>query len=77
MLAQRLPGVLPRLDDEAAAEVAALADLRGSFDPAQWGCRPFRAPHHTASAAALVGGGGNPRRRGEIGLAHAGSPCSR
>ncbi|MFT3800482.1 MAG: YifB family Mg chelatase-like AAA ATPase [Burkholderiaceae bacterium] len=71
MLAQRLPTILPPLDDDDAAEVAALASLCGRFSAAAWGIRPFRAPHHTASAVALVGGG-SPPRPGEISLAHLG-----
>lgn len=71
MLAQRLPGILPALDDLDALEAAAIASLAGRFQPAQWGQRPFCAPHHTASAVALVGGG-NPPRPGEISLAHHG-----
>lgn len=72
MLATRLPGLLPPLTSEEAVEVAAVASVgpRG-FDPACFGQRPFRAPHHTASAVALVGGGGNPKP-GEITLAHQG-----
>ncbi len=72
MLAARLPGILPPMTHEealAAATVGSIAD--GGFDPATWGRRPFRAPHHTASGAALVGGGTHPRP-GEISLAHHG-----
>jgi magnesium chelatase family protein len=71
MLAQRLPALLPPLDEREALEVAAVASLAGRFRPDAWGVRPFRAPHHTASAVALVGGGGHPRP-GEISLAHHG-----
>ncbi|MFT4101430.1 MAG: YifB family Mg chelatase-like AAA ATPase [Burkholderiaceae bacterium] len=71
MLAQRLPTILPPLDDDDAGEVAALASLCGRFSAQAWGIRPFRAPHHTASAVALVGGG-SPPRPGEISLAHLG-----
>lgn len=72
MLAARLPGILPPLDDDAALEVAAVQSIsREGFQPERWGQRPFRAPHHTASGVALVGGGGNPAP-GEVTLAHQG-----
>jgi magnesium chelatase family protein len=71
MLASRLPGLLPQLDDEAALESAAIQSLGGKFDPRRFRARPFRSPHHSASAPALVGGGVNPRP-GEISLAHHG-----
>jgi len=71
MLAQRLPSLLPPLDDDEALEVASIASVAGRFDPQAWGRRPFRSPHHTASGVALVGGGNNPRP-GEISLAHHG-----
>ncbi len=72
MLASRLPGILPPMTEEEALESAAVASVSdGGFEPRLWGQRPFRAPHHTASAAALVGGGGQPRP-GEVSLAHRG-----
>jgi len=71
MLAARLPSILPPLTDEEALEAAAIQSLHKRFTPNQWKQRPFRAPHHTASAVALVGGGSHPRP-GEISLAHHG-----
>jgi magnesium chelatase family protein len=72
MLAHRLPGLLPDLSEEEALEVAAIRSVTGqSVDPAEWRVRPFRSPHHTASAIALVGGGKHPRP-GEVSLAHHG-----
>lgn len=73
MLANRLPGLLPDLTESEALETAAIRSVsdRAAFDPRRWRQRPFRSPHHTASAAALVGGGSNPRP-GEISLAHLG-----
>ena len=69
MLAMRLPGILPSMTGEEALASAAIQSLGSSgFDVRRWRRRPFRAPHHTASAVALVGGGGNPRP-GEISLA--------
>jgi magnesium chelatase family protein len=72
MLAQRLPGLLPELDEDEALETAAIRSLSlQGLRTEEWRRRPFRAPHHTASAVALVGGGGRPRP-GEISLAHNG-----
>ena len=71
MLAERLAALLPPLTTDEALESAALASLAGRFDPARWGQRPTRSPHHSASAIALVGGG-NPPRPGEVSLAHHG-----
>ena len=71
MLAARFPGILPTMSEAEALEAAAVASLGGGFRNEHWRRRPYRAPHHTASAVALVGGGGNPRP-GEISLAHHG-----
>ncbi|RPE74702.1 magnesium chelatase family protein [Vulcaniibacterium tengchongense] len=72
LLASRLPGLLPDASEAEALETAAIASVSGrGLDPARWRERPFRAPHHTASAIALVGGGALPRP-GEISLAHHG-----
>jgi magnesium chelatase family protein len=68
MLAARLPGILPQMTQLEALESAAMQSLGGFFDVAKWKQRPYRAPHHTASAVALVGGGSNPRP-GEISVA--------
>jgi len=72
MLAQRLPGILPPMSDVEAIETAAVDSVLGrSFELSRWRQRPFRSPHHTASAVALVGGGSDPRP-GEISRAHNG-----
>ena len=72
MLAQRLPSLLPPMTDEEALHSAALRGLsRSGLDATNFGQRPFRSPHHSASAVALVGGG-SPPRPGEISLAHHG-----
>lgn len=74
MLASRLPGILPPLSEHEALQVAAVRSIarRASHPLIATDCvRPFRNPHHTASAVALVGGGSAPRP-GEISLAHHG-----
>jgi magnesium chelatase family protein len=72
MLAQRMPGILPPMTGDESIETAAIDSILGRpLDISTWGRRPFRSPHHTASAAALVGGGSDPRP-GEISRAHNG-----
>lgn len=72
MLASRLPSILPELSDDEAIEVAAIYSIHQHRGLDQnWKQRPFRSPHHTASAVALVGGGSHPKP-GEISLAHHG-----
>ncbi|MEO6226561.1 MAG: YifB family Mg chelatase-like AAA ATPase [Thermomonas sp.] len=72
LLASRLCGILPEAGDDEALESAIIRSVSGhGLDPSRWRQRPFRNPHHTASAVALVGGGSDPRP-GEISLAHHG-----
>lgn len=72
MLAARFPGIMPPMNQKEALESAAVQSLGAQgFDVRLWCVRPYRHPHHTASAAALVGGGSDPRP-GEITLAHHG-----
>jgi magnesium chelatase family protein len=72
MLASRISGLLPALDEDEAIEAAAIASVsHAGFNPESWNQIPFRAPHHTSSNVALVGGGRSPKP-GEISLAHRG-----
>jgi len=72
MLAQRLPGILPSLARDEALDVAIIASVSArGFEPREFGRRPFRAPHHSASASAVIGGGPY-ARPGEVSLAHRG-----
>jgi magnesium chelatase family protein len=72
LLASRLTGLLPALDEHDALEAAAVRSLaQQRFEPGRWREPAFRHPHHTASGVALVGGG-SPPRPGEISLAHHG-----
>ncbi len=71
MLARRLPGILPLLDDAASIEVALIRANAGLGDLIS-AIPPLRAPHHTATRAALVGGGTGVPTPGEISLAHRG-----
>lgn len=72
MLASRLPTIQPEMEEQEAVETASVLSIsHAGFQHSQWGLRPFRAPHHTASGVALVGGGAHPMP-GEISLAHNG-----
>lgn len=72
LLASRLPGILPPPQRREMLYSLALRDLEG-LPTRRDNClqRPFRRPHHSATATSLIGGGGNPRP-GEISLAHGG-----
>lgn len=74
MLAERLPSILPELDDDAALEVTALHSVAGLLPPGGRLLRrpPFQAPHHTATVPSLVGGGSGLARPGAVSLAHRG-----
>lgn len=71
MLAERLVSILPKLSIREAIETAMVYSVAGMFSKEINFCRPFRAPHHSASTPALIGGGrsGVP---GEISLANNG-----
>lgn len=69
LLASRLASILPPLNMQENLEVARIYSVANTVHT--FGQRPFRAPHHTASAIALVGGGSHPKP-GEITLAHLG-----
>lgn len=74
MLARRLPGLLPDLDEQEALEATAIHSVMvglSSRDPASRR-PPFVAPHHTATSAALIGGGTGTARPGAATLAHRG-----
>ncbi len=74
MLAERLPGLLPPLEIDAALEVTAIHSVAGVLPAGSPLVQraPYQAPHHTASVAALVGGGSGLAKPGAISLANRG-----
>jgi magnesium chelatase family protein len=73
LLAKALPSILPQMTIDEALELTKIYSVTGMLGPSRSiiASRPFRSPHHSASAASLVGGGSNPKP-GEISLAHRG-----
>lgn len=74
MLAERLPGILPRLDEQEALAVTAIHSVLGVL-PAGGDLithPPFVAPHHSASTAAVIGGGSRAIHPGAVSRAHHG-----
>jgi magnesium chelatase family protein len=74
MLAARLPGLLPDLDDQQAVEVTAVHSMAGTLDAAGGLIRrpPFEDPHHTSTVVSLVGGGSGLPHPGAASRAHRG-----
>ncbi|MDO8583948.1 MAG: YifB family Mg chelatase-like AAA ATPase, partial [bacterium] len=72
LLARSFPTILPRLSSIEALQVTRIHSVAGLL-PSDGVVveRPFRSPHHSASAPSLVGGGTIPKP-GEISLAHRG-----
>lgn len=72
LLARAVPSILPKMTADEALEVTKIHSAAGVW---RGDCvvraRPWRAPHHTASAAAVIGGGSDPAP-GEVTLAHRG-----
>lgn len=73
LLARALPGILPTLTFDECLEVTQIFSVAGQLTRGDGLAtrRPFRSPHHTASAVSLIGGGSVPRP-GEVSLAHRG-----
>ncbi len=73
MLAARLPGILPPLDEDERIEVTRIYSVaRDASREPMSAAPPWRTPHYTASDVAIIGGGPTPRP-GEISKAHLGA----
>ena len=74
MLAERLAGLLPDLDDAEAIEVTAIHSLDRSPHRLAALLRrpPYERPHHSASTASIIGGGSGIPQPGAASRAHRG-----
>ena len=73
MLSKAFMSILPPLNKQEAIELTKIYSISGLLDRKKplITSRPFRSPHHSASAVGIIGGGSNPKP-GEITLAHRG-----
>ena len=73
MLAERIPTIMPDMSEDEIMEVTRIYSVCGLMKEKQtlMKKRPFRNPHHSATAASLIGGGIG-IKPGEISLAHHG-----
>lgn len=73
MLARAIVGIMPPMSEKETIEITRIHSVAGLLSESQSivSERPFRDPHHTASAVSIIGGGSIPRP-GELTLAHRG-----
>ncbi|MBQ2695032.1 YifB family Mg chelatase-like AAA ATPase [Candidatus Saccharibacteria bacterium] len=71
MLAKVAINLLPDLTPEEKVNITKIYSLAGLTNDEIISARPFRSPHHTASATSIIGGGAL-ATPGEISLAHRG-----
>lgn len=72
MIAKRIPTIMPKMTFDEILEVTKIHSVAGILsDGKAVTQRPFRSPHHSASAVSIVGGGAK-AKPGEISLAHRG-----
>ena len=69
LLSKAAANLLPKLTPEEMVEITKIYSIAGLLTDETVVRRPFRSPHHTASATSVIGGAGGP---GEISLAHKG-----
>ncbi len=71
LLAKAAANLLPELTPDEKLDITKIYSLAGVSKDEIIDERPFRAPHHTASATSIIGGGAG-AMPGEISLAHKG-----